>query len=154
MVTDELQKTLQRYLPFWDKLSKAEQDSLCNNTKRIRYLKGSNVHRGHTECVGLLIVTSGIFCTYLLSDEGREVTLYRMYEGDVCILSAACVLRQITFEVHIDAQTDAEALIISAPAFEAVSSKNPVVESFAYKLAARPVFGCHVVDAANPFHEI
>ncbi|MEL7610257.1 MAG: Crp/Fnr family transcriptional regulator [Bacillota bacterium] len=136
MVTDGLQETLQRYLPFWDKLSKAEQESLRDNTTRAQYAKGSNVHRGHSECVGLLIVTGGIFCTYLLSDEGREVTLYRMYEGDVCILSAACILRQITFEVHIDAQTDAEALIVSAPAFEAISAKNPIVENFAYKLAA------------------
>lgn len=136
MVTDEMQETLQRYLPFWDKLSKAEQELLRNNTSRVQYSKGSNVHRGHTQCVGVLIVSSGIFCTYLLSDEGREVTLYRMYEGDVCVLSAACILRQITFEVHIDAQTDAEALIISAPAFEAISAKNPDVENFSYKLAA------------------
>ena len=55
-------------------------------------------------CVGILLLRSGQLRAYLLSEEGRDVTLYRLYAGEVCILSASCVLDAVTFDVHIDAE--------------------------------------------------
>jgi CRP/FNR family transcriptional regulator len=72
----------------------------------------------------------------MLSEEGREITLYQLYKGDVCILSASCILNQITFDVHIDTETDSEILLISSHVISSLINSNVYVENFSYKLAA------------------
>ena len=73
---------------------------------------------------------------FLISEEGKEVTLYRISEGEVCVLSAACVLPSITFDIHIEAVSDTTLLQISAPAFSRLMKENIYVEAFAYKTAS------------------
>lgn len=121
-------------LPVFNKLSPEEQELILRNTTRVTYKKGTTIHSGETDCIGLLLIKSGVMRTYLLSEEGREVTLFRLYSGDVCILSASCVLSQITFDVHISAEADCEAIIVSAPVMAALSKSNLLAENFSYKL--------------------
>ena len=62
--------------------------------------------------------------TYLLSEEGREVTLFRAYPGEVIILSAPCALKQegISFDLMIDAEEDSSLLIVEGSSYARVSS--------------------------------
>ena len=87
---------------FWDKLSNIQKEILINNSREIKYKKGQSIFNGENECVGVLIVKSGNIRTYITSDEGREVTLYFLNKGDVCILSASCVLSTISFDVSVE----------------------------------------------------
>ncbi len=121
--------------PFWNHLDEQQKDFLLNHSSFLCYPKGMNIHNGETECVGLIQVRSGELRVYMLSEEGREITLYRLKDGDMCILSASCVLSTITFDVHVDAQTDTEVLLVSAAAFAELSRKNVYVEKFSYQLA-------------------
>ena len=146
--------TVKQQLPFLGSLTANEQQQFLQNTLLIRYKKGHVIHGGDTECVGLLLLTKGILRTYMLSESGREITLYRLYDGDVCVLSASCILRQITFDVHIDAETDSEVLLVSAPAVAALIESNISVENFVYKQAADRFFGCHVDHAAGFVHGV
>ena len=84
--------------PFWDKLTDAQQDFLCRFTRPVHYDKGAHVHSPTENCVGILLLRSGQLRAYLLGEDGRDVTLYRLFAGDVCILSASCVLDAVTFE--------------------------------------------------------
>ena len=129
-------EALKSYLTFWDKLSADEKALILQNVTLVRYKKGSAIHGGESECVGLLLLRAGTLRVYMLSEEGREITLYQLNKGDVCILSASCILNQITFDVHIDAETDSEILLISAHVISALISSNVYVENFSYKLAA------------------
>ncbi len=125
---------ISKTLTFWDNLSKKEQDLILNNIHYSNYKKGDNVHSGENDCVGVLLIKSGELRTYILSEDGREITLYRLNEGDVCILSASCILENITFDVHIDAELDSEILLINSSIFKQVSSKNIYAENFSYRL--------------------
>jgi cAMP-binding proteins - catabolite gene activator and regulatory subunit of cAMP-dependent protein kinases len=129
-------KLLSQYFSAWEHLSEDEQEAILENTTLMHYKKGVTVHNGDNDCVGVLLVISGILRTYMLSEEGREITLYRLGRGDICILSASCVLTAITFDVHIDAEDDSAALLISSPFFTRLSERNVYVECFAYKQAA------------------
>lgn len=136
MVGPEALPVLKKHFPFWEQLSEREKGILLRGASFVKYRKGENVHRGGTDCIGVLLLERGSLRVYMLSEEGREITLYRHFAGETCILSATCVLKFITFEVHIDAETDCELLLVSADAFAAVSEKNPVVENFSYRLTA------------------
>lgn len=127
---------LKKYLPFWGRLSEDDRHLLSSNATAVRYEQGENVHSPINECIGVLLVKSGELRTYLLSEDGKEVTLYRMYEGDICILSASCLIHNITFDVNIDAEKPTAILLISAPIFAQLQEANEYIENFALKLAA------------------
>ena len=122
------------HVSFWEHLSPEEKERLINGTSVVSYKKGTLVHGGNEDCIGIFLVRSGQFRTYLMSEDGREITLYRLYGGDVCILSASCVLEAITFDVYIDAEEDTEALLIDASVFRMLAEKNIYVQNFGYRI--------------------
>ena len=121
-------------LPFWDDISEDDKDDLCVNSFAVTYKKGTNIHSGN-DCSGVIFVQSGSLRLYMLSDEGKEITLYRLHKGDMCMLSASCVLQSITFDVMLDCEENSECYVISGPAFAAVSQRNPSVKIFALETA-------------------
>ncbi|MDE7037776.1 MAG: Crp/Fnr family transcriptional regulator, partial [Lachnospiraceae bacterium] len=120
--------------PFWEKISDADREYICRNSYGITYPKGRNIHDG-SECSGVILVRSGSLRLYIMSEEGKDITLYRLQKGDLCMLSASCVLSAVTFEVFVDAEEDSECCVISGPAFAAVSEQNPDVRIFALETA-------------------
>ena len=136
MDTAETTQILAAHFDAWDHLTKAEQEGILANTVLMRYAKGTSIHNGENDCKGMLIIKRGTLRTYMLSESGKEITLYRLTDGDVCILSASCVLSAITFEVEIDAEEESEVLFTSPLFLQTLMEHNIHVENFAYKIAA------------------
>ena len=134
MLEEKCLNFLIEHVSFWEHLSQEERERLINGTSVVSYKKGTLVHGGNEDCIGIFLVRSGQFRTYLMSEDGREITLYRLYAGDVCILSASCVLEAITFDVYIDAEEDTEALLIDASVFRMLAEKNIYVQNFGYRI--------------------
>ncbi len=130
MLNNEHKMFLQDNLNFWNKLSDSESTLLLSNTSELVYKKGENIHSADNDCIGVIIVKSGELRTYILSEEGKEITLYRMGKGEVCVLSASCLIKDITFDVYIDAEVDTEVLLINSYTFSQLQSKNIYVENF------------------------
>jgi CRP/FNR family transcriptional regulator len=126
---------LKHALPFWGDLTASQRELLLQSATLVRYTKGEFVHGCDGNCLGLLAIRHGGLCVSLSSEEGREITLFRLDEGDLCVMSAACVIRQITFDVHIDAESDSELLLINSGVLGELMRQNVHVECFVYKLA-------------------
>ena len=86
---------LSDYLPFWSRLTPDEQQSLAQNTTLHEIKKGTILHNGNEDCVGLLVVTQGQLRAFTRSAEGKEMTLYRLFERDICLFSASCIHKSI-----------------------------------------------------------
>ena len=126
---------LKQTLPFWQHLNQNEKNILINNASIIEYQSGQLIHHGKNDCVGILIIVSGKLRTYMISNEGKEVTLFYLQPYNVCVLSAACILDSIDFEVLVEAKTTCQIIQISSAAFLQLSKQNIYVELFSYKLA-------------------
>ncbi len=124
-------------LPFWGALTEQERDIVQKSAFLRRYEKGAQVHSGGQECLGLLLVLSGEIRTYLLSGEGREITLFRLYPGDVCVLSASCVLSQISFDTQLTAQQDTQVLVVPASVVALLRDTNLAARCYLYELATQ-----------------
>ena len=122
--------------PFWSKLTDDQQDALCRATRPVQYPKGSRIHSPLESCVGILLVRSGQLRAYILSEDGRDITLYRLFAGEVCILSASCVLDSVNFDLYIDAEEDTEAYCIGAGTFRSLMQQNVEVRCYAYQMTA------------------
>ena len=133
---EQFEPVFRKMLPFWGKISAAEREELCRSAAMAAYPRGASVHDG-SGCSGVFLVRTGCLRLHILSEEGKDITLYRLYPGDLCMLSASCVLQAITFDVLVDAEEDSECCVIGGPAFAALSERNPAVKIFALETAVR-----------------
>jgi len=134
MTNENIQSFITQNFAPWPHLSADEQTKLLSNGSLISFNKGANLHNGDEQCVGLLLIVSGSIRVYILSEQGREITLYRLKKGDTCVLSASCVLSEITFDVHIDAEQATQAILISSACFANLRAQNIYVANYAYQL--------------------
>lgn len=135
MLNENERAFAEAYLDFYPKLGEDEKAKLWQAMTKARFPKGFSVRSRDSECLGVLLVHSGSLRAYIQSDDGREVTLYRLGPGEVCILSASCVLNSLDFEVSIDSDRDTEVFKIAIGAFNELMAANVWVENFSYKSA-------------------
>ena len=127
---------LEEYLPFWDKLTGAQQRRLTGSAALRHFDRGAMVYGGGAECAGLILPVEGQLRAYLLTDEGRELTLYRLFPRDMCLFSASCVLRGIQFDVLVEAERDTVALFLPAEVYHGLMEESAAVANFTNELMA------------------
>ena len=124
------------YFPIWNKLTPQQQRTVEDNLIRRQVARGTVVHDGSADCSGLMLIASGQLRAYLLSDEGREITLYRLFEMDICLFSASCVMQSVQFDIMIEAEKDSELLIIPPHVFQRLKSESAVMANYTNDLMA------------------
>ena len=122
------------YLPFWDKLTKEQQDRITNVIEHRAVSKGSHIHDSSADCLGLVVMKSGQLRAYILSEDGREITIGRLFDYDVSLLSASCVMPDMQFNVMIDAEKDSEFWSIPACLFKNLVDESLAVSNYARNL--------------------
>ena len=127
---------VQDFFPIWAQLTPSQQRKLSESAIRRSIPKGTTLHSGSTECTGLLLVCSGQLRAFILSDEGREITLYRLFERDICLFSASCMLRSMQFEIMIAAEKDTELFVIPADVYQSVARESAPAANFTTEIMA------------------
>ncbi len=126
----------QSYFPIWNKLTAPQQERILSSLMERRVSKGTVIHNGSMDCTGLLLVKSGQLRAYILSDEGREITIYRLFDRDMCLFSASCMMRSIQFEVVIEAEKDTELWIIPAEIYQNMMKESAPISNYTNELMA------------------
>lgn len=132
---EELRKPMSNRLPFWNLLTDKEKEILKDNTIERTYTKGSIVFDNSSSCLGLLNVISGQVRAYLVSDEGKEVTIFKLEDNDLCVLSASCIIKQITFDTQLVANEDTKVLIVPSNIIEDLAYMNIELRCYLYEKA-------------------
>ena len=122
------------YFPIWNKLTPAHKERLSNAAELLKSKSGTVIHNGSMDCLGLLLIRSGQLRVYTLSSEGREITLYRLFDHDICLFSASCVMPNIQFEVIIEAEKDSEMWVLPSCLFKDLMEESAVVANYANQL--------------------
>ncbi len=100
------------YFPVWNKLTPQQQSKLKAAVFMRDVPAGMVIHNGGADCMGLVLVQSGRLRSYILSEEGREITIYRLFERDMCLFSASCMIKNMQFDVTVEAERDSKIWII------------------------------------------
>lgn len=121
---------LEEVLPFWGKLTPEQQRAIQNGSASRKFSPGSMLHSGPEDCAGLFIIISGQVRAYILSDTGREITLYRLFDRDICIFSASCMMKDIRFDVHMQAIGETETILIPTPVYRELNHSSLAVSNY------------------------
>jgi len=122
--------------PIWEKLTPEQKDRIQRAADHRTVRQGTLLHDSGTECLGLLLISSGQLRAYILSEEGREITLYRLFSHDVCLLSTSCVMPDMQFDIMIEAEKDSEFWSIPACLFKNLMDESLAVSNYSNNLMA------------------
>jgi len=123
-------------LPFWANLSPDEKAVVSQRAVTKRFAKGQLVSSNSSSCLGIVLILSGGVRVGLVSDEGREITLFRAGEGEVCVSTASCVIRQLAFDTDVTAETDTAILVIPSSVCAKLMESNIHVRAFVFEMQA------------------
>ena len=125
-----------QYFPIWNKLTDDQRQRITQRVMRREVKKGTLLHDGSNECTGLLLVRTGQLRAYILSDEGREITIYRLFDRDMCLFSASCIMRSIQFDITVEAEKDTELWLIPPDVYQAVMNESAAVANYTNEVMA------------------
>lgn len=129
-----MEKTSKMF-PFWRHLDNLQQESMQRAIVVQNFVKNTSLLRKNA-CIGLFYVLQGQLRTYIVSEDGKEITLYRLIEGDTCVLGAKCMVRNISFDIHIDAEEDTSIALVPTDFYEKLNEQNIHVKNFTLELVA------------------
>ena len=119
-----------QYFPIWNKLTDDQRQRITQRAVRREVKKGTLLHDSSNECTGLLLVRTGQLRAYILSDEGREITIYRLFDRDMCLFSASCIMRSIQFDITVEAEKDTELWLIPPDVYQSVMNESAAVANY------------------------
>lgn len=128
--------SFQDHFPIWDQLQPHQQQQLLDTLSFRTVSKGTILHGGSVAGTGLYLIRTGQLRAYVFSDEGREITIYRLFEKDMCLFSAACIIHSIHFDVTFQAEKDTEFWVISPEVYQSLMAESAAVANYTNELMA------------------
>ncbi len=127
---------ISEFFPIWSQLSAEDQQALIDSATTTTIKAGTVLHNGIDSCQGLYLVQSGQLRAYILSEKGREITLYRLFPWDICLFSASCIMRSIQFSITIEAEKDCVVTNVSAGVYQQVMERSAVLANYTNQIMA------------------
>ena len=125
---------ISRYFPMWEQLTAQQRSALSGSAVCQDIKRGTVIHSGSADCLGFLLICSGQLRAYILSDEGREITIYRLFEWDICLFTASCIMRSIQFDIIIEAEKDSRFWVIPPKVYQEVMERSAPLANYTMRL--------------------
>ena len=120
-------------IPFWANLSSEEKALVSQRALTKSFNKDQIITSDRSACLGIILILKGGIRISLISDEGREITLYRAKAGEFCVSTASCVIHQLTFEANVSAEEDTTVLVIPSSITSRLMESNVHVRAFVFE---------------------
>ena len=131
-----IRDTVER-LPFWEHLSSDEKALVLEQSVMRTFDAGQLIGGDDGFCTGVFLIVRGGIRASLLSEEGKEVTLFRVGSGECCVTTASCVIWQISFGTLVTATEESELLVVPIGLCEHLVNINLYVKVFMLEVEAR-----------------
>ena len=128
--------SLAEYFPFWGNITQLEREKLESSAVARVYKSGTILHNGSQDCVGLFVIKSGQLRAKIASDEGKEMTVFRLFEGDICLFSASCIMKSLQFDLIIETEKNTELWVIPPLVYKSVMDESAAVANYTNELMA------------------
>lgn len=117
-----------KQIPFYELLTDKQKKKVFNHSKIKEYGKGEIISGFLNHCIGPFLILAGEVRAIMDDENFREVTLFKLYKGDMALLSAACVLEHVAFDVKFVVEYDSHLLIIESCTIKEIMTENLAVK--------------------------
>ncbi len=91
--------------------------------ERMHFEKGSVLYEQGFPCPFVAFIISGIARVFKIGESGREITLYRIQPGQICILSSTCSISDKHFPAIAEVEEDVVTMVLPGRAFRDLVSR-------------------------------
>lgn len=120
--------------PIWSKLTSSERAIFKHSAIHHKLSSGTLTFSASSDCLGLILVGSGRLRIFISSEEGKELTLFRLFPQDICLLSAACIIKDMELNISIEAEKPSEIWIMPSNICKKIMSESIVFSSYLNQL--------------------
>jgi len=123
-----------KQMPFWNHLSNEEIRLIESGLVHKQFSKGELILGSRESCMGMIFVEKGDVRVSIISEDGRQITLFHVEDKEFCVMTASCVIAQLTFETVISSEKDTSVWVIPSSILEKITKGNIYVKSFMFEL--------------------
>jgi len=102
-----------------------------------KFSAGQTICREGDVCSHLAVVLAGTVRVYKIGESGREITLYRIEEGDSCVLTASCILSQARFPALAVVESEVQVVLIPAATLRLWMREYEAWQVYVFKLMSQ-----------------
>jgi CRP/FNR family transcriptional regulator len=124
------------FFPIWNELAPSERDAMMRAASARCISAGTRIHSVGDECAGLVGMRGGQLRAFINSAEGKEITLYRLFERDLCLMSASCMVSGLQLDLAIEAEKDSEIWVVPPEVYKSVMDRSAALANYTNRIMA------------------
>ncbi|MBS4031225.1 MAG: Crp/Fnr family transcriptional regulator [Clostridiales bacterium] len=118
--------------PFMEFFNSDQEKLFIANMFNRHYSPGSILMEHGVSCNDIFFILEGSLRVSGISEEGREVVLYRIHKGDFCLMKAYSIMTETDFPAVAQVETKTEVIALPAKIFKDILSENPQLQNFIF----------------------
>lgn len=99
--------------------------------------RGTVLFRPGDPCMSFVLVLAGTVRVHIPGESGREIVLYRVESGEICVLTLSNMLGGITYSAEGVTETDAQLVVIPSQPFEHALTASPAFRRYIFSMIGR-----------------
>lgn len=124
--------TINELFPFMNQLTIEQKKQVDEKSLVVKYEKGKILMNEGMACNGAIFVLEGSIRIYKVSEEGKEITLYRVEKGQTCIMTVSCILANVDYQAIAEVEEDVSLLMIPSDIFLMLFSSSIPIQQFVF----------------------
>lgn len=154
MKREDMRVEIMEVLPFIEELNVEEQQLLLKNTYEMKYPAGQYLVENGLMCENVYVVLEGLIRIYNVSEEGREITYYRVGSGETCLFTMGCILEHKPFDAMAQVEKASRVLAIPGYIFEELMNMNPGFRNYVIKRLLMTITDLMMLTEEVTFHSM
>lgn len=130
MIDPTQQKSLIRLFPVLMSLGEGDKAAIFEAGQVVSLPRGQMLLQPTQQCQYVPLVLSGQLRVYRLSENGREMTLFRTGPGETCLMSIACRIKDEDFPAQAQVEETAALFMLPQSVYNAVLDRSPAWKDF------------------------
>ncbi|PCI48264.1 MAG: Crp/Fnr family transcriptional regulator [Alphaproteobacteria bacterium] len=132
-----MQKIITDHFPELARLSEENKKILGDGIQIMTVPAGTVMFSEGSECRGYVMLLKGTVRVQKTSEEGREIILYRVEEGESCIMTTTCLISDDHYGAEGIAETDITVAIVPPATFNLLLGKSDKFRNFVFAVYAK-----------------
>ncbi len=132
-----MEKSVFDRFPFYAAMREEDKKLLRESLIRRDIPQGQILMGDNTRCNGIPMVVKGLLRLFRISEKGREMTLYRIAEGEICLLAAVCAMGDTEYHFSIEAEKDSVIANIPPDTFKELLYRSDSFRTYVFNAMAQ-----------------
>jgi CRP/FNR family transcriptional regulator len=154
MLTAEQLAELKQTTPAFRSTPTALEDLLVRHGEYLTVTAGTRLFAEGDPCEALLMITRGSVRAVKISEDGREILLYRINPGEFCVLSVGCLTADKPYPSDGVCDTEVSGIRLPAEVFHRLSQEHPEFRQHVVDLMGARLADVMELVEAVAFHRL